>query len=123
MREYDTVVVGAGPGGYEAALELAKEGVKPLLIERSKERLGGTCLNEGCTPAKNYIESADYAMRLPHFRANGLGLGFTGLDLGELRTKTFALKGPKAASTPRWRAGSRGRRSATGEDGSTRGGT
>jgi len=91
MKSYDTVVVGAGPGGYEAALELAKEGVKPLLIDRSKERLGGTCLNEGCTPAKNYIESADYAMRVPHFRANGLGLGFTGLDLAELRRRTFEL--------------------------------
>jgi len=91
MKSYDTVVVGAGPGGYEAALQLAKEGIKPLLIDRGKERLGGTCLNEGCTPAKNYIESADYTMRLPHFRANGLGLGFTGLDLGELRRRTFEL--------------------------------
>ncbi len=91
MRTYDTIVIGAGPGGYEAALELARAGVKTLLIDKSKARLGGTCLNEGCTPAKNYIESAGYAMRVAHFKENGLEIGFTGLDLPKLRTKTFEL--------------------------------
>lgn len=93
MKTYDTVVIGAGPGGYEAAINLAKAGVKTLLIEKSKERLGGTCLNEGCTPAKNYIESAGCALRVPHFRENGLGLEYTGLDLGKLRERTFELVG------------------------------
>ena len=41
MKTYETVVIGAGPGGYEAAINLANAGVKTLLIEKSKERLGG----------------------------------------------------------------------------------
>lgn len=93
MKTYETVVIGGGPGGYEAAINLAKAGVKTLLIEKSKARLGGTCLNEGCTPAKNYIESAGYALRVSHFRENGLGLEYTGLDLAKLRERTFELVG------------------------------
>ncbi|WP_345975648.1 dihydrolipoyl dehydrogenase [Sulfurimonas sp. HSL3-7] len=91
MKSYNTVVIGGGPGGYEAAIGLAKAGVETLLIEKSKARLGGTCLNEGCTPAKNYIESAGCALRVSHFRENGLGLEYTGLDLGKLRERTFEL--------------------------------
>ena len=45
---YDLIVIGAGPGGYEAAIEAAKSGMKTALIERRE--LGGTCLNRGCIP-------------------------------------------------------------------------
>lgn len=56
--EYDLVVIGAGPGGYEAALEAAGTfGMKTALIE--KEKLGGTCLNHGCIPTKSLLHSAD----------------------------------------------------------------
>ena len=43
---YDLIIIGAGPGGYEAALEAADKGMKVALIE--KDKLGGTCLNRGC---------------------------------------------------------------------------
>ena len=53
---YDLIVIGAGPGGYEAAAHAARMGKKVALIE--KERLGGTCLNVGCIPAKTFLRSS-----------------------------------------------------------------
>jgi dihydrolipoamide dehydrogenase len=53
---YDLVVIGAGPGGYESAIHAGKMGKKVALIE--KEKLGGTCLNVGCIPAKTFLRSS-----------------------------------------------------------------
>ena len=50
-------VIGAGPGGYEAALYAAKKGAEVVLIE--KDSLGGTCLNRGCIPTKAFLASYD----------------------------------------------------------------
>lgn len=50
---FDVIVIGAGPGGYTAAIKAAKEGLHTAIIE--KERVGGTCLNRGCIPAKTMI--------------------------------------------------------------------
>ena len=47
---YDVAVLGAGPGGYVAALRAAQPGAKVALVE--KDRVGGTCLNVGCIPTK-----------------------------------------------------------------------
>lgn len=91
MKQYDTVVIGAGPGGYEAAMQLGRAGVKTLLIDRSKERIGGTCLNEGCIPAKNYLESAQYASKVAYFNDCGVRMEMKGLDIIRLREKTVAL--------------------------------
>lgn len=91
MKQYDTVVIGAGPGGYEAAMQLGRAGVKTLLIDKSKERIGGTCLNEGCIPAKNYLESAEYASKVTYFNDCGVRVEMKGLDIIRLREKTVAL--------------------------------
>lgn len=48
--KFDLVVIGAGPGGYEAAIEGVKKGMKVALVENRE--LGGTCLNRGCIPTK-----------------------------------------------------------------------
>ena len=56
MRNYDLIIIGGGPGGYTAADEGARAGLKVLLIE--KENLGGVCLNEGCVPTKSMLNSA-----------------------------------------------------------------
>lgn len=53
---YDLIVIGAGPGGYEAAAQAARMGKKVALVE--KERLGGTCLNTSCIPAKTFLRSS-----------------------------------------------------------------
>ena len=61
--ELDTVVIGAGPGGYVAAIHAAELGQKVTVIER--EFIGGVCLNVGCIPSKALIEAAhhyQYAM-------------------------------------------------------------
>ena len=52
MKEYDVIIIGAGPGGYETALYAKEQGLSVLLIE--KDKLGGTCLNRGCIPTKTY---------------------------------------------------------------------
>ena len=52
MKEYDVIIIGAGPGGYETALYAKEKGFSVLLIE--KDKLGGTCLNRGCIPTKTY---------------------------------------------------------------------
>lgn len=92
MKEYEVVVIGAGPGGYQAALKLGMSGVKTLLIDRAKEWVGGTCLNVGCIPTKNYLHSASFVSELPHFENSGLSFDFKGLNLKQLKEKTIALK-------------------------------
>ena len=92
MKEIDTVIIGAGPAGYEAALYLAKSGVNTLLIEQSKEKIGGVCLNEGCIPTKNYLQSSSFTSKIPYFKSCGLALEEKGLDLKQLVQKTIALK-------------------------------
>lgn len=55
--EADVLVIGAGPGGYVAAIYAAKHGLKTVIVE--KEQLGGTCLNVGCIPTKALIRSSE----------------------------------------------------------------
>lgn len=57
QKKYDIAIIGAGPGGYVAAIKLAQGGKKIGLIE--KQSLGGTCLNVGCIPTKTLLSDAD----------------------------------------------------------------
>ena len=54
---YDVVVIGAGPGGYVAAIRAAQLGLQVALVE--KEHLGGVCLNWGCIPTKSLLRNAE----------------------------------------------------------------
>lgn len=56
-KNYDVAIIGAGPGGYVAAIKAAKKGAKVALFE--KDKLGGTCLNRGCIPTKAYARAAE----------------------------------------------------------------
>ena len=92
MKQYEAVIIGAGPGGYESAIELGRAGVKTLLIDKSKERIGGTCLNEGCISTKNYLQSAGYISKADYYRECGVKVEIQGLNLERLREKTVSLK-------------------------------
>jgi len=56
MKTYDVVIIGAGPGGYVAAIRAGQKGAKVALVE--KEDIGGVCLNYGCIPTKALLKSA-----------------------------------------------------------------
>ena len=58
MIKFDLIVIGAGPAGYEAAIQAGKLGKKVLIIE--KEELGGVCTNKGCIPTKSLLNSAKH---------------------------------------------------------------
>ena len=55
QQNFDLVVIGAGPGGYVAAIRAAQLGLKTACVEK-RETLGGTCLNVGCIPSKALLE-------------------------------------------------------------------
>lgn len=59
MKSYDLIIIGAGPGGYVAAIRAAQLGMKVALVEK-RETLGGTCLNIGCIPSKALLESSHH---------------------------------------------------------------
>ena len=65
MADFDLIVIGAGPGGYVAAIRAAQLGMKVACVEKEKT-LGGTCLNIGCIPSKALLNSQDHA-RLDNF--------------------------------------------------------
>lgn len=59
MNRSDLIIIGAGPGGYKAAVHAAKHGLKVVIFE--DVNVGGTCLNVGCIPTKTYVHSATFA--------------------------------------------------------------
>ena len=73
---FDLIVIGAGPGGYVAAIRAAQLGLKVAIVER--EHLGGICLNWGCIPTKAMLRSAE-VFHLMH-RAKEFGLSATGIS-------------------------------------------
>ena len=84
-RSYDLVVVGAGPGGFDAAVEAAEEGIKVALVE--KELLGGTCLNVGCIPTKLYLGATSPVEELEAQSKARIANGEIEIDFKALCTK------------------------------------
>jgi dihydrolipoamide dehydrogenase len=83
-QRFDAVVIGAGPGGYPAAIRLGQLKVKTAVIER--EYFGGVCLNVGCIPSKAVIHAAKTFEKMSH--ADDLGIGLPGkptLDMKKLQ--------------------------------------
>src|SRR3990172_1610966 len=78
MENVDAIVIGAGPGGYVAAIRLSQLGKKVAIID--KEWLGGVCLNVGCIPSKSLLKNAEVAHTLRH-RAKEFGFSFDNLSL------------------------------------------
>jgi dihydrolipoamide dehydrogenase len=78
---HKVVVIGAGPGGYVAAIRAAQLGLSTALVDR-RASLGGTCLNIGCIPSKALLESSELLARLRRDgAAHGLVAGDIGIDL------------------------------------------
>ncbi len=77
-QHFDIVVIGGGPGGYATALYGASAGLDIALIEKNK--IGGTCLNVGCIPAKELLETAAVRRTLEHAADFGFTVGEVGVD-------------------------------------------
>ncbi|MFX1571182.1 MAG: dihydrolipoyl dehydrogenase [Promethearchaeota archaeon] len=77
-NQYDLAIIGAGPGGYHAAIRAAQYGAKVALIE--KDKLGGTCLNWGCIPTKALYASAHLIEKLKDANKFGLEISNYNLD-------------------------------------------
>ena len=91
MKEYDIVVVGAGPGGYVAALRAAQLGFEVAVVER--ERVGGVCLNWGCIPTKALLHAAHLYETLPHLESYGLHVGKSFYDIKTMVARSRSVAG------------------------------
>ncbi|PYG01980.1 dihydrolipoamide dehydrogenase [Georgenia satyanarayanai] len=81
---YDLVILGAGSGGYAAALRAAQLGLSIALIEADK--VGGTCLHRGCIPTKALLHSAAVADEIQHSSNVGVNSSFEGIDMPTVNT-------------------------------------
>lgn len=82
MSDYDLIVVGAGPGGYVAAIRAAQRGMKVAVAER--EKLGGTCLNRGCIPTKTLMHTATLMQELQNADRMGVLVEKPAVDFARL---------------------------------------
>jgi dihydrolipoamide dehydrogenase len=81
--EYETIIIGGGPGGYVAAIRLGQLGVKTLCIE--KEAMGGVCLNWGCIPSKALIAAANLANKVRNAEHMGITVKNLEIDVAKMQ--------------------------------------
>ena len=91
---FDLIVIGAGPGGYVAAIRAAQLGLQVACIDK-RPALGGTCLNIGCIPSKALLDSSElYAQAKSRFDRHGIKVGEVALDLAKMmERKNRVVKG------------------------------
>lgn len=82
---YDLVVIGAGPGGYVAAIRAAQLGMKTAIVE--KDHCGGTCLNYGCIPTKALYKNAEVVDELKRAEEFGIALKGYDIDMGKVQAR------------------------------------
>lgn len=89
-KTFDVAVIGAGPGGYTAAIRAAQLGLNTVCIDdwknaKGKASLGGTCLNVGCIPSKALLESSEnYERALHKFGDHGITVGDVSIDVAKM---------------------------------------
>jgi dihydrolipoamide dehydrogenase (EC 1.8.1.4) len=83
QSQTDLAVIGAGPGGYTAAIRGAQKGLDVVLVER--ETVGGVCLNHGCIPAKALIHAAGFQKDIDHWNSLGIETGPVDVDFGAVQ--------------------------------------
>src|SRR5205809_6424809 len=88
-NEYDVIVIGAGTGGYVAAIRAAQLGLKTAVVEKQKA-LGGTCLLWGCIPTKALLEHAHALKVVQHAKDVGVSPGSAAaatIDMAQVQTR------------------------------------
>ena len=93
-NEYDVIIIGAGTGGYVAAIRAAQLGLKTAVVEKQKA-LGGTCLLWGCIPTKALLEHAHALKIARHAKDWGITLpaGPVGIDMGQVQARKDRIVG------------------------------
>ncbi len=94
-QDVDLVVIGAGPGGYPAALRAAELGIKCVIVE-AKKKVGGVCLNEGCIPSKALLHAAEVIGEAEHAESFGISFSKPKIDLDKLRSWKESVTGKLA---------------------------
>jgi dihydrolipoamide dehydrogenase len=80
---FDLIIIGAGPGGYVAAIKAAQLGMKVACVEK-RATLGGTCLNVGCIPSKALLQSSELYEEMHHAEEHGISTGKVSIDIAKL---------------------------------------
>lgn len=97
-QQFDVVVIGGGPGGYEAAIRAAQLGLKVACIEKrlhnGKPSLGGTCLNVGCIPSKALLDSSHrYHDAKAGLAIHGISVGEVAIDIAQMQARKDTVVG------------------------------
>ena len=93
MKEFDVVVIGAGPGGYVAAIRCSQLGMNTACVERwldptGNPALGGTCLNVGCIPSKALLDTSHHYHNLTHlYPSHGITLENPAIDVAAMQLR------------------------------------
>ncbi len=91
QKQFDLVILGAGPGGYVAAIRAAQNGAKVALVE--KGYMGGTCLNVGCIPSKALIAGAEVVRKVQRAEEYGISTGKVTIDYHRMRMRKDEVVG------------------------------
>src|SRR5258705_7622538 len=93
-NEYDVIVIGAGTGGYVAAIRAAQLGLTVAVVEKQKA-LGGTCLLWGCIPTKALLEHAHALKVVQHAKEWGVTIGesVVGIDMAQVQARKDRVVG------------------------------
>ncbi len=83
MNKYDLVIIGAGPGGYSAAIKAANLGMKVAIVD--KDKIGGGCVNRGCIPTKVLLHSADIFSTMQSCNEFGVFTDSISFDFGKMQ--------------------------------------
>jgi len=96
-RQFDVVVIGAGPAGYVAAIRASQHGLSVACIDEwtnkdGKNAFGGTCLNAGCIPSKALLESSELFHRAQHeFKRHGIIIGDVAMDVAAMQKRRASI--------------------------------
>ena len=88
-KTFDAVIIGAGPGGYVAAIRAAQLGLKVALVE--EKHLGGVCLNWGCIPTKALLRTSELYHTISHADEFGINVGDSSFDFEKVIARSRAV--------------------------------